>query len=194
MRQRTREHELKTLSERDFANRIPVAWVDRAVDSEDYGLDRQVDIFEAGRPTGIEFYVQLKATDQDLPQGLAVSMPVKHRDYYPALALPVLMVRFHAPSGRMFAKWFHTYDPHYAARPPREDAKTFTFRWDETDEWTDTTPEQLKAEAEAFVRFKARRLDFPIAFHVEAADATVSAAEALLYLRDAGRPATRMPG
>jgi hypothetical protein len=194
MRQRTREHELKTLSERDFANRIPAAWVVRAGDADDYGIDRQVEIFEDGRPTGLEFYVQLKATDQNLPQGLALSLPVKHRDHYPALALPVLMVRFHAPSGRMFAKWFHTYDPHYAAQPPRENAKTFTFRWHEADEWTDATPERLKAEAAAFRRFNARRLDFPIAFHVESADGTVSAAEALLYLRDTSRTLTRIVG
>src|SRR4051812_45681114 len=113
--ERTREHELETLSERDFSARVPVEWVDRAVLGSDYGIDRQVEIFEDGRPTGLEFYVQLKATDADLPGAMAISMAVKHRDHYPALAVPVLMVRHHAPSGRTFARWFHTYDSYYSS-------------------------------------------------------------------------------
>jgi len=145
MRQRTRAHELETLSKRDFASRIPLDWVDRPIDAaDDYGIDRQVEIFNAGRPTGLELYVQLKATDQELARAFAMSLAAKHRDHYASLALPVLMCPFHAPTGRMFAKWFHTYDPHYSRARSPEGAATFTFRWEETDEWVEHTPERRR--------------------------------------------------
>ena len=191
--ERTRAHELETLSQRDFSGRIPVAWVERGAPGGDYGIDRQVEIFEDGRPTGLEFYVQLKGTDVPLPDALAVSLPVKHRDHYPALALPVLMVRHHAPTGRTFAKWFHTYDPYYSSRKQTSDQKTFTFRWADSDEWTDETPARLRGEVEGFRRFRSRALDFPLLFHVEAAtDAPVSVAESMLFMRELVKPIARV--
>jgi hypothetical protein len=186
--QRTREHELETESRRDFANRIPSRWVVRDV-TPDYGIDQQVEIFEEGRATGLEFCLQLKGTDQDFPAALAVSIPRPHADYYRALSLPVLMCRFHAPTGRLFVKWFHAFDPHYAARMPREDAKTFTFRWGEADEWEDSTPRLIR-EIEAFRRFRDRGLRFPIAFHVQTVADLVPTAEALLVMRE---QAARVP-
>lgn len=179
MPKRPREHELEELSRRDFRNRLPPRWVVRDI-TPDYGIDQEVEVFAAGGDaTGLEFYAQLKGTDQARPRALSVSLPVGHADYYAALALPVLLGRFHAQSGRLFAKWFHAYDPHYGESPHSADAKTFTFRWSEEDEWSDDTPERLAAEVEAFRRFRSSRLDFPVAFHLEAAEGTVEPGEAL---------------
>lgn len=189
MPQRPRAHEIEELSKRDFRRRIPATWVIRDT-TPDYGVDQQVEVFEDTRGTGLEFYVQLKATEQELPRALALSLPIELAEYYPSLALPVLMCRFQVPSGRMFSKWFHAFDPGYSDAQKVDVAKTFTFRWSEDEEWTDDTPATLVAEIRAFRKFQPARMSFPVRFHVETEPNTISAGEALLAMREV---AVRIP-
>jgi hypothetical protein len=101
---RPRSHQLETESRRVFANSLPSVWVLREI-SPDYGIDALVEIFSAtGQATGKLFLVQLKATDGRSDE-LSVRLPVKTVAYYQTLLVPVLVVLFHAPSGRMYARW-----------------------------------------------------------------------------------------
>lgn len=60
---RTRNHLLEEES-RDFLKKsLPKVWVYRDKGG-DYGIDCEVEVFDdQGRPTGLVFWVQLKATD-----------------------------------------------------------------------------------------------------------------------------------
>jgi hypothetical protein len=55
------------------------------------------------------------------------------------------MVRYHAPSGAMYARWFHQFDPYYEGGGE----KTLTFRWSETDQLSPQRAGALVADARA---------------------------------------------
>jgi hypothetical protein len=60
---RTREHVLETLSRQHLERVLPAEWVCTPVYT-DYGLDVRVEIVAAGKVSGLEFSIQLKATDK----------------------------------------------------------------------------------------------------------------------------------
>lgn len=64
MPRRPRNHALETKSRRLFEAAIPDDWVVTEAGT-DYGVDLRVEIFEDGSATGLQFNVQLKATDGD---------------------------------------------------------------------------------------------------------------------------------
>lgn len=169
MPKRPREHELEELSRRAFADALPARWVHRPL-NPDYGLDETVEIFEAnGNATGLSFHVQLKATDEpDLAVALrSIRFRRELTEYYRSLALPVSVVLYHAPTGRLFARWFHAYNPHVAIRgAPPPVTKTVRFEMSERDEWGASTPDDLAAGARGFVAFRSPELPLPLRFSV----------------------------
>lgn len=78
MPKRTREHILKDESRKHFNDLLPDNWVVRTP-APDYGIDGEVEIFSKdGSPTGLMFFVQLKATDQkNLSKALKISFHTK---------------------------------------------------------------------------------------------------------------------
>ncbi len=107
MPQRPRSHQLEEESNRTFESHLPSRWVARRM-HPDYGLDYTVEIFDADeKGTGLSFHVQLKATDEsDLDRALgSVRFPRETADYYRSQTLPVLIVRYHAPSKQLFGRW-----------------------------------------------------------------------------------------
>lgn len=172
MPKRPREHELEELSRRAFADALPPGWVHRSL-NPDYGLDETVETFDAeGVATGLSFHAQLKATDE---LNLSVALKsIRFRreltDYYRSLALPVLVVLFHAPTERLFARWFHAYNPHVAIRgEPPPVTKTVGFQLSEPDEWTSSTPNDLEAGVRGFVAFRSPELPLPLSFSLSMA-------------------------
>jgi uncharacterized protein DUF4365 len=164
---RPREHQLEELSRRAFEAALPPVWVHRRLDP-DYGLDETVEIFDQKeQATGLSFHAQLKSTDEpDLAVALgSVRFSREKADYYSSLALPVLIVLFHAPTERLFARWFHAYNPHVAIRsgstPLR---KTVRFQFSEGDEWKPATPDELEAGVRAFSVFRSPELPLPLRF------------------------------
>ena len=88
--QRPREHVLETLSRRAFERLVPATWVVRAVD-EDYGVDREVEIFEEGHATGLTFKVQLKGSDRTAAAGASRRVKTDTLGYWKSLDVPVLI-------------------------------------------------------------------------------------------------------
>lgn len=173
---RPRSHTIEDESERRFRDAIPGAWVVRRL-VPDYGIDLTVEIFdETGHATPFSFHVQLKATDEE-DVGKALRSIRFRRDlaeHYWSLPIPVLIVRYHAPSGRLYARWWHAYNPLVAARPD-EDAhapttETVGFVFNHSDAWTDRTPEELVHGVESFRRFRSPDLPLPLTFSVSLAD------------------------
>jgi len=62
---RTWQHEAGDFGERFVAYALPHAWVLHPYGgSQDYGIDLHVEVFSDGRPTGLEFGVQVKTVEQ----------------------------------------------------------------------------------------------------------------------------------
>jgi tetratricopeptide (TPR) repeat protein len=134
-------------------------------------LDGDVEEFDAdNRATGIRFHVQLKATDEpDIAKALAINVALDKAEYYRSLALPVLMVRYHAPTQHLFTRWFHQYDPYYG----RGGEKTLAFRWSEDDRWTDARAEQLVAEVRAFRELQSAVVSLPVDLYLDQPEGVV---------------------
>lgn len=161
MPKRPRQHQLESESRAAIRAAIPSVWVYRDLE-QDYGVDSEIEIFdEAGVATGAKFLVQLKATDEpNLQKALRLWFPQSKGGYYASLDLPVLIVRFHAPSQRLFARWFHSFDPYYGKRSKVGISFTLT----EENAWDILTPERLTAEVEAYRQLKSPQMARPLHF------------------------------
>ena len=99
MPKRPRSHQIEGASNRAFENALPPAWVPRE-QRPDSGIDYTVEVFDGDDSTGRIFNAQLKSTDEsDLERALgSVRFKRETADYYRSLAVPVLMVLYHAPT------------------------------------------------------------------------------------------------
>ncbi len=160
--QRTREHRLQAESKTAFQDKLDqLGWIYEFTSGEDdYGLDGRIEIFdEDGYTTGKRFFCQLKGTDEPvLKKALACKLKVEKFEYYRSLDLPVLIVRYHSPTRKIYVKWFHTYDPYYG----RNAQKGFTFRLSEEDEWQEKTAIELIANLDAFNLLWSSRFQPPV--------------------------------
>lgn len=150
---RPRSHAIEDLSRAAFVEQMS-PWVVRHLD-KDYGFDEHVEVFEDDEATGLAFYAQVRATDRDLPAALAVRFRSQQLDYFADAGLPVLIVRYHVPSRRFFAKWFHRVGLHPAK-------KTVTIRLTEADELVAASLEQLADELRAIRRYTSSDPAWPI--------------------------------
>lgn len=177
MPSRPRSHQLREESERAFKNALPLEWVAQRME-DDYGLDYHVEVFEDGRATGDAFYAQLKGTDDDvISSALKTRIKVETADYWSRQALPVLVVRYHAPSGGLYTQWFHAFDPHLAGLAPDwHEQQTFTFTVPESRLWSENTTRQLAAELAAFRRLRTASFGLPLRFFVSADPDVVASA------------------
>lgn len=151
MPKRPRQHQLERESRAAIRVAVPSTWVYRDLE-QDYGVDAEIEIFDdAGMATGAKFLVQLKATDQgDLRKALRLWFPQSKGKYYSSLDLPVLIIRYHAPTKRLFARWFHSFDPYRGTRS----RAGISFVLSEEDVWADSTPGRLVSEVEAYRQVK----------------------------------------
>lgn len=71
---RPKQHVLADFGERFFAHAIPPEWVVHAYrGSEDYGVDFHVEVFEDGRPAGLEFGAQVKTFGRGRPPSVLLT-------------------------------------------------------------------------------------------------------------------------
>ncbi|GAB1541154.1 hypothetical protein NUACC21_38240 [Scytonema sp. NUACC21] len=161
---RPREHQLESESCIAFQRHLPSQWLFKTIPAPEYGLDGRVEIFdETESATGQMFFVQLKGTDKsELKKALAVQLEISTCEYYRSLDLPVLIVRYHAPTGKLYVKWFHTYDPYYGKKAKN----SITFRFSVGDEWQEETVAQLVSELEGFRQLRTPQLTLPIQFKI----------------------------
>lgn len=155
MPQRTREHVVETESEHALQAVLPSEWT-VAWTREDYGIDARVEIFDGGFATGLAFGAQLKATDEpDLRKALKTKIDVTALNYMSAQADPVLLVRFHAPTKRVYARWLHRKD----VVLKRAEQKTVTLAWSPSDLLDQSAAVGLAEEVRRFRRFRTAGLD-----------------------------------
>lgn len=142
---RPRAHQLEEDSRNTFQGFLPLSWTFSPL--RDYGLDGQVEIFtRAGDRTGLLFGVQLKATDATVTiRPLPVRLSQTVISYYRSLPIPVLLCRFHARTGQMFVRWFHSFSV-----TPTAARRSTAFSHRLSDEWTTATPDAIEAELKLF--------------------------------------------
>ncbi len=164
MPRRPRQHQLETESQAAIRTAVPSKWVYRDL-KDDYGVDSEVEIFDdEGRGTGEKFLVQLKATDErDLGKALRVWLPRAKLRYFASLEQPVLLVRFHAPTQTLYARWFHSWDPYY--EPMRRAGASLLFR--EEDLWNEATSTSIERDVRAFRDVRSPRIPGPISFSLQ---------------------------
>lgn len=160
---------METESNRAFERALPSRWVDRKL-VPDYGLDYTIEIIDEDRKAGpLSFHAQLKATDEPDVETALASLRVGREwaELYWSLPIPVLMVRYLAADERLYARWFHAYNPHLALGDKGGGpSKTIPFRFSEQDVWTEHTPTGLRAAVAAFMRFRSPALALPLRFVV----------------------------
>jgi tetratricopeptide (TPR) repeat protein len=133
---RSRSHQLEDISRNKFEALLPASWVVRPK-SHDYGIDCEVEIFEAnGDATGFTFLVQLRATDDKL-EAQKINLKVSQMDYFLSLTLPTAVVRYCSATDSFFWQWHFNIA---AVAKIKERQKTFTHYFSDYDVWSETTP------------------------------------------------------
>lgn len=191
MPKRPRQHQLEDESRHAFRGALPKQWVFR--DSvPDYGIDGELEVFDDnGKATGLLFKVQLKATDErDLKRALVVRLERDIDWYYRSLELPTLIVRYHAPSKKLYVRWYHTFDLYYA----RSGKKTMSFRLSLDDEWSDETSSKLATELRLFRRLNSSELPLPIHFTVVAKHSTIHGVQSVKIISALRKAAEELHG
>lgn len=156
MPRRVRAHRLESEARRRFKDLVEGrGWVVREMDRPDYGLDDMVEVFDGDDATGITFYVQSRGTDNEMPDALRVAIRREQQNYFSSFNDPVLVVRYHAPTGRTLAKWFHQADPY-----PRAERSSITLS--AHDELTPDSIGALATETQTFRAFRSARLEWPV--------------------------------
>lgn len=160
MPRRVRSHRLECEARRRFRDLIEDhGWVVRPKDDPDYGVDDEVEVFDGDDATGITFLVQSRGTDDETSNSLRVSIRLEQQNYFRARTDPVLIARYHAPTGRTLAKWFHEADPY-----PRLQRSSITLSPE--DELTPDRIEELATEVRRFRSFRSSALEWPVALVV----------------------------
>ena len=187
MVKRPRSHQLEDESWKALSNSIPHQWVLRKP-QPDYGINGEVEIFgESGSSTGLLFFIQLKGTDiKEKAKALSCRIPLETLRYYKSLPVPVLLIRYHAPSKSMYFRWSGSVDPYYT----RKGSKTIKVDFSEDTKWSEKTPDLLVEYLKFFQRFTISVIPLPIDFRFEFTDKEVfslpvSVVESII--REAGR-------
>lgn len=135
---RSRSHQLEDLSVREFERLLPVQWVVRRKAS-DYGVDLEVEIFDDdGRATGLLFFVQLKATDDEKLER-SVRIDVDRIEYLSSLPAPSMIARYCSPTGQFHWQWISNV----IALHERPATKTMTVAFDPADKWANAAPRAI---------------------------------------------------
>lgn len=113
MAQRTRNHILEDKSRSAFNEIIPETWVIRDK-NKDYGIDCEVEIFDnLGNPSGLVFYVQLKATESKSPSKVKKVIFEFEKIYqFQSYNLPVIIVRYSHLENKLYYTWANDITSH----------------------------------------------------------------------------------
>jgi hypothetical protein len=107
---RPRAHVLEDLSRRHVESILPDEWVCR-VEHQDYGIDMRVEMVAGEAVTGLEFSIQLKATDRlKVNKGDVVHRcKVSAANYYLARPEPVIYLVYDAQEEVAYWLWIKPY-------------------------------------------------------------------------------------
>lgn len=163
MPKRTRSHQLEDESWKALDSSIPSNWVLRKP-SSDYGIDGEIEIFdESGMSTGLLFFVQLKGTDiVDQKKALEHRFYLDTIGYYRSLQIPVLLIKYHSPSKKLFYRWVYEIDPYYT----RKGSKSIKVVFPKKNRWSIDKASDIVTQIIIFRKLISPKVPLPIEFHV----------------------------
>lgn len=179
MPKRNRNHELETESQRAFEGALPANLVVRPI-SDDYGIDREVEVFVDGESTGLTLKVQLKATDKS---GTSRRIKRDHLEYWRSLDVPVLLVSYEANTHALRGRWVHSI----GADAPDTGANTLTVQMDPGITIADTWAARLANDLSLIRALRHGEVPNPTPVLVEVEDSSVSAAQVTAALLNLSR-------
>ena len=160
---RPKSHQIAELAESAISDALE-PWVVEPI-RKDYGKDLRVEVFnqssnsEEAKSTGAEFYIQIKSTNTNRSRDLSIfPIRVEHLEYWDSSALPVLLVRFHAPSRTLYSKWTVTIPIKHGQETQRIQINPIP--------WDDTIKDQLYKELLFLSDLKQGSLGFPLVIKV----------------------------
>jgi hypothetical protein len=107
---RPKQHVLADFGERFFAHALPPEWVVHAYrGSEDYGIDFHVEVFEGGRPAGLEFAAQVKTSGRGRPPSVLLTR--NNIVYLAAKSYPSMIALVSRDEERATFSWFNEVLP-----------------------------------------------------------------------------------
>jgi Domain of unknown function (DUF4365) len=125
-----------------------------------HGIDDSIEVFRDGEATGLFFFAQSRGTDNSR-DGMKMFLSKTQQNYFCKVDEPVLLVRYHSPSGKTFAKWFHKVDPY-----PRSESQTIHFEL--SCELTSDNVSNLAKEVEIYRAWRTSRLEWPVRLVIKA--------------------------
>lgn len=157
MGQRTRNHIIEEESRMFFKKSIPQLWVYRDK-HDDYGIDCEIEIFDdLGNPTGIVFWVQLKATDsKDQKIIKTINFSSEKMTQFLAYDIPVLIVRYSSYNQNLFFRWAKNFKDRKSSK------KSVNFKFSDADVWTSNSHIEIVKYLKKQILIKQGRLQFPI--------------------------------
>lgn len=174
---------LEELSRQAFRAALPAEWVVRGVD-DDYGIDREVEIFEGERTTGLTFKVQLKASDRVARSGPSRRIDVERLKYWNSLDVPVMIAYLVVETGQLFGRWAHTI----GREPGSRQKRTMTLKFAAAD-LLNGAAERLASDVFVVRELRAGRvpLPLPVRVTIDGAFTAATQAEVIVRLRSLAR-------
>lgn len=169
---------LEELSRQAFRQALPAEWVVRPVE-DDYGVDREVEIFVDGYATGLTFKVQLKASERAPRSGPSHRVRTEQISYWKSLDVPVLIVYWVVETASLYGRWTHTLGREHGIDPA---AATMTVSYEAGDLLVDAA-DRLLGDALVARELRAGRLPQPFALRLRVDDSFVAASEPELIVR-----------
>ncbi len=106
---RPQSHVLEERSRRAVRAALPPEWVVRDI-WEDYGADLYVEIYRDSTPTGYEFAIQIKATEQaQKGNSFSVRIPWKTVNFLMQRQAPAMIVGYDGNNEKVYYRWLREY-------------------------------------------------------------------------------------
>lgn len=155
---RTRSQRLEEESITKFKSIVPSDWLVRDKPN-DYGIDLEVEIFKNDLPTGLVFWVQLKATDSEKKSIIeTVRFKKEKLRQFRSYAIPVLIVRYSSSRNDFYFTWSNRS----LFLNSQDDSNNVSVKFYDTDKWNFKTADAIEFYLDNYKRIKENKFQFPI--------------------------------
>lgn len=189
MVKRIQQHKLEDYSRVKHQLILPENWVVRDKD-KDYGIDVEVEIFDKEYPTGLVYWVQLKATEsKNENDAKKIDVKIDTLKYYKKLEIPVLIVRYSKFSDVFYCKWVSQIDLYYA----KENAKSIRVKFTDNDIFDNAGPKKIVEYLKKIRSIKTGSLSLPVSVHIEIENTNVNNLPRAVFLSSCRMLINRYP-
>lgn len=170
-------------------------WVIRSTETNDYGIDAEVEIFDLdGSATGLTFKAQIKGTDLLLRRSVGVSVKISTLNYWASQDVPVLVFYYLAKTGTSYIRWSHAYLPSLTKSTGGNSPSRIRFNFESSDLVDERTRDRILGDVIAIRGLKSRAASGPIPMRVSVrSDSGLSESERARLLAFYVRVVSRLP-